>query len=82
MRHQFVLYLHLYFSGTQLSYSDKVIDLGQVLTSTLDDTADIMRAVKDMNRKINSLLFIFYFLVYILFRLSSHQNFCFKAFVW
>ena len=40
----------IYFNGTLLSYS---IHLGHVLTSTLDDTADIMRAVKDMNQKIN-----------------------------
>ena len=34
----------IYFNGTLLSNSDKVIHLGHVLTSTLDDTADIMRA--------------------------------------
>ena len=63
MLHQFILYISpsIYFNGTQLSYSDKVIHLGHVLTSTLNDTADIMRAIKDMNRKINSLLCIFYF---------------------
>ena len=49
------------FNGTQLTYSDEVIHLGHVLTSTLDDTADILRAVKDMNRKMNSLLCLFYF---------------------
>ena len=35
--------------------------LGHILTSTLDDTADIMRVVKDINRKINSLLCLFHF---------------------
>ena len=51
----------IYFNGTQLSYSDKAIHLGHILTSTLDDTADIMRVVKDINRKINSLLCLSHF---------------------
>ena len=32
-----------------------------ILTSNLDDTADIMRTVRDMNKKANSLLCTFYF---------------------
>lgn len=51
----------IYFNEIQLSYSDEVVHLGHILTSTLDDTADIMRAVKDMNRKVNSLLCTFHF---------------------
>ena len=41
----------IYFNGTKLSYSDQVVHLGHILTSNLDDTADIMRTVKDMNKK-------------------------------
>ena len=61
----------MYFNGTQLSYSDKVIHLGHILTSTLDDTADIMRVVKDINRKINSLLCLF-----------RSKLFCSRASIW
>ena len=35
----------IYFNGTKLSYSDQVVHLGHILTSNLDDTADIMRTV-------------------------------------
>ena len=39
---------------------DHVIHLvDHVLTDDLDDTADILRAVKDMNQKANSLLCIY-----------------------
>ena len=41
---------------------DQVIHLGHILTDDLDDTADILRAVKDLNRKANSLLCTFKFL--------------------
>ena len=51
----------IYLNGTKLSYSDKVVHLGHLFTSTLDDTEDIMRAVKDINRKANSLLCSFHF---------------------
>ena len=51
----------IYFNGTKLSYSDQVVHLGHILTSNLDDTADIMRTVKDMNKKANSLLCTFHF---------------------
>ena len=51
----------IYINGTKLSYSDQVVHLGHILTSNLDDTADIMRTVKDMNKKANSLLCTFHF---------------------
>ena len=51
----------IYFNGTKLSYSDQVVHLGHILTSNLDDTADITRSVKDMNKKANSLLCTFHF---------------------
>ena len=50
----------IYFNGTKLSYSDQVVHLGHILTSNLDDTADIMRTVKDMNKKVNFLLCTFH----------------------
>ena len=52
----------IYFNGIKLSFMDQVIHLGHILTDDLDDTADILRAVKDLNRKANSLLCTFKFL--------------------
>ena len=46
----------IYFNGIKLCFMDQVVHLGYVLTDDLDDTADILRAVKDLNRKANSLL--------------------------
>ena len=59
--HLFAQLLHL--NGTKLSYSDQVVHLGHVLTSNIDDIADIMRATKDMNRKANSPLCTFLFVL-------------------
>ena len=64
----------IYLSGTKLSYSDKVVHLGHLFTSTLDDTEDVMRAVKDINRKANSLLCSFHFV--------DPLHFCFNAIVY
>ena len=50
------------FNGIKLSFMDQVVHLGHVLTDDLDDTADILRAVKDLNQKANSLLCTFKFL--------------------
>ena len=52
----------IYFNGIKLSFMDQVIHLGHILTDDDDDTADILRAVKDLNRKANSLLCTFKFL--------------------
>ena len=41
---------------------DQVVHLGHILTNDLDDTVDILRAVKDLNRKANSLFCTFKFL--------------------
>ena len=38
---------------------NEVAHLGHVLSYNLDDTPDIIRAVRDMNRKVNSILFTF-----------------------
>ena len=51
-----------YFNGIKLSFMDQVVHLGHVLTYDFDNTADILRAVKDLNRKPNSLLCTFKFL--------------------
>ena len=42
-----------------LPYVNEVAHLGHVLSYNLDDTPDIIRAVRDMNRKVNSILFTF-----------------------
>ena len=39
---------------TILEYSDEVKNLSHILSYNLDDNADIVRAVKDMNRMANS----------------------------
>ena len=52
----------IYFNGIKLSFMDQVVHLGHILTDGLDDTADILRAVKDLNCKANSLLCTFKFL--------------------
>ena len=52
----------IYFNGIKLPFVDHVVHLGHIFTDDLDDTADILRAVKDLNRKANSLLCTFKFL--------------------
>ena len=47
------------FDGVQLKYSDVITHLGHILTSNLNDTEDIVRAIKDMNRKANTVLYSF-----------------------
>ena len=42
-----------------LPYVNEVAHLGHVLSYNLDDTPDIIRAVRDMNRKVYSILFTF-----------------------
>ena len=42
-----------------LQYSYEVTHLGHILTPHLDDKNDIIRAIKDLNRKVNSLFCIF-----------------------
>ena len=48
------------FNNVTLHYSDQVQHLGHILSHNLSDTADILRVVKDMNRKANSTLCLFY----------------------
>ena len=47
------------FNNVVLQYSYEVTHLGHILTPHLDDKNDIIRAVKDLNRKANSLFCIF-----------------------
>ena len=49
----------IFFRDTLLQYTDEVTHLGHILTSNLNDRSDIIRVVKDLNRKANSLLFVF-----------------------
>ena len=44
------------FNNTKLHYSDRVMHLGHILTSNLDDREDIIRVIKDINRKANLVL--------------------------
>ena len=50
----------IYFNSTLLSYSNQVVHLGHILTNNLNDTMDIMRVVKDLNRKANFVLCTFH----------------------
>ena len=49
----------IFFRDTLLQYTDEVTHLGHILTSNLNDRSDIIRVVKDLNRKANSLLYVF-----------------------
>ena len=54
-----LLLLLIFFRDTLLQYTDEVTHLGHILTSNLNDRSDIIRVVKDLNRKANSLLYVF-----------------------
>ena len=45
--------------GVDLKFSDTVMHLGHLLSYNLDDTPDIIRVTKDLNRKENFVLFTF-----------------------
>ena len=47
------------FNNIHLTYSDQVLHLRHILTNELDDAADILRATREINRKINFLLHTF-----------------------
>ena len=49
----------IFFRDTLLQYTDEVTHLGHILTSILNDRSDIIRVVKDLNQKANSLLYVF-----------------------
>ena len=49
----------IFFNDVLLIYSEQIVHLGHILSKTLDDSADIMRATRDMNRKANSLIYTF-----------------------
>ena len=48
------------FNNVVLQYSSKVTHLGHILTSTLDDSEDIARVLKDLIRTANSVLCTFH----------------------
>ena len=47
------------FNGIVLQYQDQVSHLGHILTHNLDDKPDILRAIKDLHRKANCVLYKF-----------------------
>ena len=47
------------FNDVELPYMDQVSHLGHIITYNLDDRLDIIRAMKDLNRKANSVLYKF-----------------------
>ena len=49
------------FNITVLTYSDEVIHFGHVLSFNLNDGPDILRVLKDLNRKANCVLCTFHF---------------------
>ena len=50
----------IHFQNTQLKYKDEVKHLGHILHYNLDDGPDITRAIKDLNKKANSVLCLFH----------------------
>ena len=53
------IFAKILFNDTPLCYSDRVVHLGHILTYDLDDRPDIIRVVKEMNCKSNSILCTF-----------------------
>ena len=53
------IFAKILFNDTPLCYSDRVVHLGHILTYDLDDRPDIIRVVKEMNCKANSILCTF-----------------------
>ena len=54
------MYHHLIsLDGVDLKFSDTVMHLGHLLSYNLDDTPDIIRVTKDLNRKANFVLCTF-----------------------
>ena len=60
LRHTHVYLPDIVFNNVVLHYSEEVTHLGHILSSDLDDKSDIIRAVKDLNRKANSLFCTFH----------------------
>ena len=60
LRHTCVCLPDIIFNNVVLHYSEEVTHLGHILSSDLDDRSDIIRAVKDLNRKANSLFCTFH----------------------
>ena len=49
---------NIVFNNTILKFQEEVTHLGHILSYDLDDKKDILRAIKDINRKANSILCI------------------------
>ena len=56
------LHANILFNGISLQYSDKVLHLGHLLSFDLNDRDDIVRATKDVNRKVNYIIYTFRYL--------------------
>ena len=50
---------NIVFNNTILKFQEEVTHLGHILSYDLDDKKDILRAIKDINRKANSILCTF-----------------------
>ena len=50
---------YIEFNGVPLTYSDKVLHLGHLLSFDLSDKDDIVRVTKDVNRKANTMMYTF-----------------------
>ena len=57
---KFIKSLPVIYLNTQLKYKDEVKHLGHILHYNLDDDPDITRAIKDVNKKANSVLCLFH----------------------
>ena len=49
----------IYFNNLELQYQKQVSHLGHILTYNLDDRQDVIRAIKDLHRKANCVLYKF-----------------------
>ena len=52
----------IFFGNTCLDFSNSVTHLGHRISHNLKDKEDILRAIKDLNRKANSVLYTFSFI--------------------
>ena len=59
---EFVCNDKIFFGNTCLDFSNSVTHLGHRISHNLKDKEDILRAIKDLNRKANSVLYTFSFI--------------------
>ena len=74
----------IYLNNIKLSFVSHVKHFGHILSSNLDDTLDIQRAVKDLNSKANNLLCTFHSLDPLTktFLLTSYCLFLYGCYLW